>query len=223
MKKQLSEILTKKITRQRMDEFLKAHQTKAKVLDIGSRRAPYHKYYPNATTVDIDPACKPDVVADAHDMNMFKKGEFEVVLATEVLEHLYNPFVGITEMARVLEKGGKLVLTTRFIFPLHDTPHDYFRFTKYGLQKLLEPHFTDIQIQEETTTLETLAVLYQRLGFQTATFHFNFFRVVWHLLARMSACFRYIPSKEWGSIRCDKREKNILTSGYFVTAIRKKS
>lgn len=221
MKNQLANLLTSKITRKHLDAFLKRHKTDSKILDLGSSRAPYKKYFPNSVTVDIDESTKPDIVADAHNMHMLHDGEFETILCTEMLEHLCNPFKGIEEMARVLRTGGKLILTTRFIYPIHESPHDYFRFTKYGLQKLLEPYFMEIQIEEEAGTIETLAILVQRIGFQTETLGMKWPKAIWHIKAKIIRLFRFILSKEYGDIRNEKPEKSILVSGYYVVAYKK--
>ena len=220
MKKFLSDRLTSKFTRKRLELFLEKHKTEEQILDLGSSRGPYKSLFPNATTVDIDASVHPDIVADAHDLHMIKDASFDVVLSTEMLEHLHNPFKGIEEIARVLKPGGKLILTTRFIFPLHETPHDYFRFTKYGLRKLLEPHFDHLHIEEEASTIETLAVLLQRIGFQSETLGFKWTKIFWHLLAKFILLWRFLLTKEYGDIRNEKVEKIILTSGYYVVAKR---
>ncbi|MBI4127241.1 class I SAM-dependent methyltransferase [Candidatus Peregrinibacteria bacterium] len=217
----LANLLTSKITRKKLGIFLEKHKTEQKILDLGSSRGPYRALFPNAITVDIDAAAKPDIVADAHDMHMLKDGEFETILCTEMLEHLYNPFKGIEEMARVLKPGGKLILTTRFVYPIHESPNDYFRFTKYGLQKLLEPYFTQMEIEEEAGTIETLAILLQRIGFQTETLGTRFLKVLWHIKAKILLLFKFLLTKEYGDIRNEKVEKSILVSGYYLTAIKK--
>ena len=74
--------------------------------------------------------------------------------------------IAIAEMKRVLKPGGKLLLTTRFVFPLHDVPNDYFRFTKYGLQHLLKDGWEIIELEDETSTKDTIAALLQRIGFR---------------------------------------------------------
>jgi len=61
---------------------------------------------------------------------------FEVIICTQVLEHLENPLTAFLELERILKKGGSLYLTTNFLFPIHGEPFDYFRFTKFGLQSL---------------------------------------------------------------------------------------
>jgi 2-polyprenyl-3-methyl-5-hydroxy-6-metoxy-1,4-benzoquinol methylase len=124
--------LHKKITREKKSAFLAKQGSDGKTLDIGSGDKYYAKFFPNLTSVDIDPLRKPDVVASVYQLP-FKDGEFDNILCTEVLEHLAEPAAAILEMERVLKPGGKLILTTCFIFPIHDAPGDYFRYTKYGL------------------------------------------------------------------------------------------
>jgi len=82
--------MIKKITRKNLEKFLTRHATEKRALDIGSGGSSYGRLFPNRLTVDIDPSRKPEIVADAHNLP-FKNGEFEVVLCTEVLEHVKDP------------------------------------------------------------------------------------------------------------------------------------
>ncbi|HEX8255657.1 MAG TPA: methyltransferase domain-containing protein [Thermoanaerobaculia bacterium] len=54
-------------------------------------------------TFDIDGTFKPDVIGSVHDLNMFRDGEFDVVIASHVLEHLAVPYLdkSLAELARV--------------------------------------------------------------------------------------------------------------------------
>ena len=117
--------IIRKITRKKMRVFLSKHRTDERVLDIGSGGSSYGEFFPNRLCVDIDEKRKPDIVADVHNLP-FKDGEFGVVLCTEALEHFKEPQRAINEINRVLKKGGRLILTTRFVYPLHDVPYDYF-------------------------------------------------------------------------------------------------
>jgi ubiquinone/menaquinone biosynthesis C-methylase UbiE len=214
--------LTRKITRPRLAAFLKKHASGKRTLDIGCGSAQYGNFFPNRTTLDIAarPGIPVDIVADAHDLSMIEGASYDVVLCTEVLEHLHTPAKAIAEFKRVLKPGGLLLLTTRFIFPLHDVPGDYFRYTKYGLRHLLK-EFDILELTEETNTIETLAVLYQRIGFQCTTLGLRFLKILWFLKARVTMFFSQILSKEFGDIRHRHREQNILASGYYVAALRK--
>jgi len=162
----IKKFLKKKITRTRMENFLEKHKTNEHTLEIGCGRSPYKKWFPNRVGMDIIERPGVDIVGDAHELP-FKDGEFDVVLANEVLEHLQNPQKAIDEMYRVLRKGGKLILTTRFIFPIHGSHCDYFRHTKYGLKYLLR-NWRLLEVREEENFLETIGVLFQQLVFQTS-------------------------------------------------------
>jgi len=211
--------LTRKITRPRLQAFLRRYASEGRVLDVGCGASGYKNLFPQLTTLDIAPreGTKVDIVADAHDLSQIPDGSFDVILCTEVLEHLHTPAKAIAEFRRVLKPGGLLLLSTRFIFPLHDVPGDYYRYTKYGLKHLLK-EFEIAELVEEASTVETLAVLEQRIGFQCNTLGFRPFKIFWFLLAAVTRWCGWLITREYGDIRHQVVEKNILTSGYYVAA-----
>ena len=80
---------------------------------------------------------RPDVFADAAALP-FAANSFDTVLLFEVLEHVPQATQSLSEIARVLKSGGRLLLTVPFLYPMHDEPHDYRRYTQHGLQQKLE-------------------------------------------------------------------------------------
>jgi SAM-dependent methyltransferase len=64
----------------------------------------------------------------------------EIVLCTEVLEHVSDPGSALAEISRVLKDNGVLLLSVPFLARLHEEPHDYFRYTEHGLRYLLMQH-----------------------------------------------------------------------------------
>jgi SAM-dependent methyltransferase len=203
-----------KYTRLRLEPFLKRHATDKRVLDIGAGGSSYSRYFPNRLTIDIDPARKPDIVGDAHALP-FPDDSYSFVLCTEVLEHLRDPRTAIAEMRRVLEPGGTLVLTTRFVYPLHDTPHDYFRYTKYGLQELFV-EWEMVELVPEAGTFSTIGVLLQRIGFQT---HLRGGKVTKALVYACAWVFMHLDwlvAREFSDIKRSAAETDILSSGYYV-------
>lgn len=211
--------ITTKIPRTRIDAFLCAHRSDKKTLDIGSGHGPYRKYFPNRVSVDIEPGPGVDVVADAHDLSHFSDGLFDVVLATEVLEHLHTPQRAIDEMHRVLTPGGSVILTTRFIFPLHNIPGDYWRFTRYGLAHLFR-NFKHVEIIEEGNTLEAIAVLFERLAFQTDTLWLKPLSICWLVLSKLTVFFSFVITAEYGEVNRNQHTRGILSSGYYVVAVK---
>ena len=206
--------LGSKITRKNIRAFVKGYAHSGKTLDIGCGESEYSEYFPNRIGIDIK-ASHTNRIADAHDLHMFKDEEFDGILCTEVLEHLHTPQKAIKEMYRVLKKEGLLILTTRFIFPLHDIPADYYRFTKYGLEHLLSD-FKILEMREEVNTLETIAVLFQRIGYQCETLYFKPFRLFWLILAKLIHLCSPVITEEYGEVGHKNKIKNIMTSGYYV-------
>ena len=68
----------------------------------------------------------------------FRAGSVDTVLSLSVLTYLPEPSAMIAEAQRVLRPGGMLLLEFTQMVPLHDEPHDYFRFTRYGAAFLLQ-------------------------------------------------------------------------------------
>lgn len=74
----------------------------------------------------------------------FENGSIDTVLSTQVLEHTPEPKDYVQEVSRVLRLGGIFILTCPGTYMLHEEPYDFFRYTKYGLQHLLEFHNFEI-------------------------------------------------------------------------------
>jgi SAM-dependent methyltransferase len=79
----------------------------------------------------------PDLVWDGRCIPL-EDQSVDSVVATEVLEHCPNPVEVISEMHRVLRAEGILFFTAPFLWPLHDVPHDEYRYTPFALQRLLD-------------------------------------------------------------------------------------
>jgi SAM-dependent methyltransferase len=209
----------KKITRRNLEPFLARYATKEKTLDIGAGGSSYSRYFPNRVTLDIDPARKPDIVGDAHALP-FPGSSFSSVLCTEVLEHLVDPKKAIGEMKRVLTPGGTLILTTRFVYPIHDAPHDYWRFTKYGLLELFKD-WDVVELIPETRAFSTIGVLLQRISFQTKLYLNELAKIPFLIAAWFFDHLNFIIREEYGDIGKKKPETDIMPSGYYLVCKRK--
>jgi SAM-dependent methyltransferase len=78
---------------------------------------------------------RPDVFADAH-LLPFGSSQFQSALLLDVLEHLESPQRCLDEIYRVLKPGGRFFLKVPCLYPIHDAPRDFTRWTKYGLQNI---------------------------------------------------------------------------------------
>lgn len=79
---------------------------------------------------------RPDVFADASCLP-FADASIEAVACYEVLEHVRQPDAVLAEIARVLAPGGMVELTMPFLYPVHDAPYDYQRWTPHGWSRSL--------------------------------------------------------------------------------------
>jgi len=205
--------LTKKRTRKRIDSFVKQYATDEHVLDIGAGHSPYSDSFPNRTTLDNSNTHNPDIVADLHNLPI-EDESYSFILCTEVLEHLYDPKKAVSELERVLKPGGTMILTTRFIFPIHDAPHDYFRFTEYGLKSL----FSDWEMlvfEPEVDTQGAIADILRSIFYQTQMNRFfkAIFLLIGFLLDQMP---RFIKEEYFDKAHRDRSGTPILTTGYHM-------
>lgn len=116
-----------------------------RVLDAGAGESQYALHFPRQRycAVDLavgDPAwdySRLDAVADLTALP-FPSATFEAALHLVTIEHLREPACALAEIARTLKPGGQLLVAAPHEWEVHQAPHDYFRFTRYGLAYLLE-------------------------------------------------------------------------------------
>lgn len=85
---------------------------------------------------DIDPRCRPTLLADLSSLWPFRDEAFDLCVSTWVLEHLKDPWVFFREAHRVLRDGGLLVVVVPFLHRVHGSPADYWRLTDTALVML---------------------------------------------------------------------------------------
>ena len=114
------------------------------VLDAGSGRAPYRDLFAHARYETADfmaikgkKYAPPDYVCDLASIPV-EDARFDHVILTQVLEHLPDPATVLRELHRVLKPGGTLWLTAPLFYAEHEKPYDFFRYTQFGLRRLLE-------------------------------------------------------------------------------------
>jgi SAM-dependent methyltransferase len=112
-------------------------------LDLGAGNQPFRPWYEGKAeriiAADAAPLPGLDVISFAAPLP-FREGTFDSILCTSVLEHVDNAERTISEIARVLSPGGRLLITVPFLYPEHEAPYDFWRTTHHGLRSLLERH-----------------------------------------------------------------------------------
>ena len=163
---------------------------KGRVLDIGCGNMPYKDYVSCQSYVGIDgsPDVGPDVIANCESIP-FKENYFDSVICTEALEHLAEPQRCILEIYRVLKSGGYLYMTVPQSWGLHYEPHDYWRFTRYGIEYLLKKHGFEI------VSIDRLGGLFSLMGVRMID-------ILWSGLVNLFSFFGKRQSERIASILC---------------------
>lgn len=121
-----------------------------RLLDVDCGSKPYQSIF-NVDTyrgLDLDTSISRDrgVADDFYDGTRFpyQNSCFDPALCNQVLEHVFNPNEFLSEINRVLKPEGKLLLTVPFVWDEHEQPHDYARYSSFGLKALLEKNKFEI-------------------------------------------------------------------------------
>lgn len=115
------------------------------VLDAGAGEGRHARCFPRARYLAVDLAVgdpswnyrRLDAVADLAALP-FRDGAFAACINIVTLEHVREPHAVVRELARALKTGGRLLLIAPHEWETHQAPHDYFRYTRHGMDYLLE-------------------------------------------------------------------------------------
>ena len=134
------------------------------ILDIGgSTKSGYHDLIGGEHTIltgNIDASYGCDIIFDAEEAWPVENDTYSAVLLINILEHLYNYEHAVAETHRVLKNDGRVIGVVPFMLNIHAAPRDFFRYSRYTLERLLtDQGFSDIKITELGTGLFSL--LYQ--------------------------------------------------------------
>ena len=100
----------------------------------GGEREPLEALGYDVAGFDVKRSSRTDFLADAHQLPVADES-FDLILSTQVFEHLAAPWVAAAEIARALKPGGRLVGSVAFLKPFHNS---YFHISHQGMVKLLE-------------------------------------------------------------------------------------
>ncbi len=197
------------------------------VLDAGAGEGPYRELFAETRYVAVDDG-RGDERWDYRGLHVsgdllrlpIGDGAFDAVLATETLEHLTDPGAFVAEAARVLRPGGQLFMTAPLSFKEHQQPHDYFRFTRYGLQLLLE------RAGLEATSVEPEGGYFRFLGDKIQPAHRYLFskdralvwRILFLILQPFSMIFFTVLVPGLCALLDPLDRKRVHTTGFLVTA-----
>ena len=196
---------------------------KGNLYDLGCGEAPYKKYFlqyaDNYIGVDWGGTLhqsQADVISDLNKKIDLENECADTLVSISVMEHLNEPQQFINEAFRVLKKDGYFILQVPWQWHIHEAPHDYFRYTPYGLKYLFtKAGFKEIDVKPQSGFFTTIAL---KFNYFTVRLIYKLPKILMYPLA---ACF--LPFWTLGQItaplldRLDKNWEN-ETTGYFVVA-----
>ena len=156
-----------------LDKLLLKTSFQGHVLDIGGKKEnkkgqfrPPVEQVASWEYVNTDIKSNPDYLCSA-DALAIKDKTFDVVLMTEVLEHLAKPEAAISEASRVLKDDGGFICTMPFLYPIHADPSDFQRWTPEKIR--LELSKAGLTVVKLESMGGFFAVIYDLLHFSMTT------------------------------------------------------
>lgn len=143
--------LTRTLLRRAIRKAVADTQPRGTLVDVGCGEKPHRDLFPGIETyLGIDFAtfsANKDFHSGGPDFAFpenyvqdwklpFPDAAYDHAAAFEVAEHHPRPDQLLFEMTRVIRPGGYLYLSWPFIFPLHEEPHDHFRYTHHQMARL---------------------------------------------------------------------------------------
>lgn len=203
-----------------VSRFAAAIESNARVLDAGAGEGQYAGWFSRQRYAGVDLAIgdkawnysRLAAIADLCALP-FSDGAFDAAISIVTLEHVRDPAAALREIARALRCGAPLLLVVPLEWEVHQAPHDFFRFTRHGLEYLLgSAGFAELRI---TPVGGFFRLLSRRLMNGLQFFARGWRWILFPLAAVLVAPFALaIPALDWLD---DKRN---FTLGYICTAKR---
>jgi SAM-dependent methyltransferase len=190
--------------------------------DLGCGNVPFYEAYKSLVSDNIcvdwpNSAHQNQYLDCTCDLNQplpFQEASFDTIIISEVLEHIANPEMIWSEMARTLKHNGKILLSVPFLYRIHEAPYDYYRYTEFALRYLAKKNGLEVIVLKSFGGVpEVLADILSK----------NFMRVPWigktaaSILQRL--CFLYLKTG-FGKKMSDVTGKT-FPLGYFMVVEKK--
>lgn len=142
------------------DKWLESYSKyyKGTLVDLGCGEAPHKNYFLQYVDkyIGVDWTntlhnSKADIVSNLNVKIELEDNYADTIVSLSVMEHLCEPQTFLNESYRILKKDGTIILGVPWMWWIHEAPHDYFRYTPYGLKYMFKKTgYKDIHIQPTT-------------------------------------------------------------------------
>jgi len=185
-----------------------------KVLDVGA--GTFDRYsklftYEFYDRMDISAREGISIVGTAENIPV-PDSSYDAIICTQVLGDVQNPRLAVKEFCRVLKPSGKVLLSEALFNPLHDQPHDYWRFTPHTFKML----FTEAGFSE--VTIEALGGFWSVGAQQIIRYCIERFDL-YHRSRTWSALLKYLGRiSMWLDTRDHSKVNSLYAHGFVVLA-----
>ena len=164
--------MSKKITRVGLYEFLDQELGQLthgeKVLTVGAGGQVTERLIAESRrrgflfeSIDIDAKRKPDILGDIC-THPLQQDSYDAIVICEVLEHVRDAKAAVLNLHSALKPGGRIIASLPFIFPIHEIPNDFTRFTRYGVIALFD-EYSDLNVRACGSYFDAIDVMWMRV------------------------------------------------------------
>lgn len=175
-----------------------APQARGRLFDYGSGAAPYRRFFKHCSeyvAADVTPGPAIDRLLSPDGSTGEPSSAYDVILSTQVLEHVKDPGAYLDECYRILRPGGRLILSTHGMIEEHGCPYDFHRWTSRGLEELVAAHgFTLVESLKFTAELRAVVQLLHQFALHLRSR--GALRYFWAVLRRIYAAV-CLPLLNW--------------------------
>jgi SAM-dependent methyltransferase len=150
------------------DTFLERHKYmfSGSLYDFGAGESPYKAFFETL----VDEYISVDWSQSVHDTNLnivadlnselpIESNVADSIVSLSVLEHLNNPKMMLNEAFRVLSPGSPILIQVPWQWRIHEAPYDYYRYTPFALEKMLEDAgFEAVNVEAQCGIFTTLVL-----------------------------------------------------------------
>jgi SAM-dependent methyltransferase len=139
-----------------------------KVLDVGCGNKPYMSLYRASEYIGLEIDSPENRAAKSADHYYdgerfpFESQSFDSVVSNQVFEHVRDPDLFLSEISRVLRTDGLVLITAPFVWDEHEQPHDYTRYSSFGMTSILNRH--GFEILELRKSVDDIRIVFQLLN-----------------------------------------------------------
>lgn len=171
---------------------------KGRVVDLGCGTAPYKSIILEVADeyigVDWKNSCHDqtnvDLFFDLCDRFLIADNYADTIVSFQVMEHLPEPNIFLSECYRILKSGGSIFMVVPFMWRVHESPCDYYRYTRFGLEHMFSKNGFDDIVSRENTGFWQMWILkfnYHTHRFAKGPFKYLWFAIWW--LGQTAAVF----------------------------------